>query len=145
MILNVSARRGRFFYARLSVADLKRYCYLFDMEIYLVPFSLLDVVIMSPVYAYITWFFVRRILKIRGRRFTGFLSWSYIIHSAVIPFFWILHGLGLFRDVEAENTSFDPVQIDGHAAAFLSVYILVTGGITMLGLMYVKRNSPQNT
>lgn len=128
-----------------SVADFIPYCYLFDMEIYLVPFSLLDVVIMSPVYAYITWFIVRRILKIRGRRFTGFLSWSYIIHSAVIPFFWVLHAFGLFRDVEAANTTFDPVQISGHAIGFFSVYILITGGITMLGLMYVKRNSPHNT
>lgn len=110
------------------------------MEIYLVPFSLLDLVVFSPVYAYLAWYFFRKVLK-KKIRFTGFMSWCFIIHAVVIPIFWVLHSLGVFSAIEADQTGFDPVIITGHAAAFLSVYLLFTGGITIVILGLVKKNS----
>lgn len=110
------------------------------MEIYLVPFSLLDLVCMSPVYAYITWYVFRKVFRKR-RRFTGFMTWSFIIHAAIIPFFWVFHSLGFWWFVESESTSFDPVIITGHAVGFFVLYFLFCGGLTMGLLALVKRQS----
>lgn len=110
------------------------------MEIYLVPFSLLDLVVLSPVYAYITWFAFRRVFR-KKRRFTGFMTWSFIIHAAIIPFFWVLHSCGAWNFVESDKTSFDPVIITGHAAGFIAVYFLFSGGLTVAVLALVKRQS----
>lgn len=110
------------------------------MEIYLVPFSLLDLVILSPVYAYISWFLLRRIMH-KKRGFTGFLTWSFIIHAAIVPVFWILHFCGAWGFVESEKAHFDPVSIAGHEIGFFILYILFTGGLTVLFLSLVKRQS----
>lgn len=110
------------------------------MEIYLVPFSLLDLVILSPIYAYIAWRILRRVLH-KKRKFTGFLTWSFIIHAAIVPLFWILHFLGAWGFVESSETHFDPVIITGHVVGFLSIYFLFCGGLTIAILGYVKRNS----
>lgn len=110
------------------------------MEIYLVPFSLLDLVVLSPLYAYIVWYLFRRIMH-KKRRFTGFMTWSFIIHASIIPVFWTLHNYGLFRFVESDKTTFDPVLITGHAIGFFLTYILFTGGITIAVLAVVKRRS----
>jgi hypothetical protein len=110
------------------------------MEIYLVPFSLLDLVILSPVYAYITWSILRRIMR-RKRKFTGFLTWSFIIHAAIVPLFWILHFCGAWGFVESEQEHFDPVSIAGHEFGFLLLYTLFCGGLTVTILGVVKRNS----
>lgn len=110
------------------------------MEIYLVPFSLIGLVLLSPVFAYTGWFLMRRVMH-RKRRFTGFLTWSFIIHATVIPFFWALHYMGLWGFVEDEQTTFDPVQISGHITGFLAIYALFCGGITVAMLLLVKRRS----
>ncbi len=112
----------------------------FNMEIYLVPFSLLDLVCLSPLYAYVVWYVFRKYLKKRVR-FTGFFSWCFIIHAAIIPIFWILHSIGLFHAFESAHTGFDPVAITGHIGAFFTVYILFTGGITLAILALVKKNT----
>ncbi|HTF03887.1 MAG TPA: hypothetical protein VK826_07670 [Bacteroidia bacterium] len=110
------------------------------MEIYLVPFSLLDLVCLSPLYAYITWYGYRKLMH-KKRRFTGFMSWSFIIHATIIPLFWILHSFGAFSGVEDEVTKFDPVAIHDHPVGFFVVYLLFTGGLTMVTLGLVKKNS----
>lgn len=110
------------------------------MEIYLVPFSLLDLVCLSPVYAYVTWYIFRKVLH-KKRRFTGFMTWSFILHAAIIPFFWLMHSQGVWGFVEANKTSFDPVIISGHVVGFLAIYFLFCGGVTMSLLTLVKRNS----
>lgn len=107
------------------------------MEIYLVPFSLLDLVLLSPLYAYITWFVFRRALK-KDRRFTGFMTWSFILHAVVIPFFWLLHFYGAWSFVESDTKSFDPVIITGHVTGFISIYLLFCGGLTIASLAWVK-------
>jgi hypothetical protein len=110
------------------------------MEIYLVPFSLLDLVLMSPLYAYITWSLYRRIMH-KKRNFTGFMTWSFIIHAAVLPVFWILHFMGAWGFVESEKAHFDPVTITGHVLGFFSIYFLFCGGLTIGALAIVKRKS----
>jgi hypothetical protein len=110
------------------------------MEIFLVPFSLLDLVLFSPIYAYIVWFAFRRIMR-KKRRFTGFMTWSFIIHAAIIPLFWALHSAGVWGFVEANKTSFDPVIISGHAIGFILTYFIFCGGLTMGMLVLVKRRS----
>ena len=110
------------------------------MEIYLVPFSLLDLVCLSPVYAYIVWYLFRKVMR-KKRRFTGFMTWSFIIHAAIIPVFWVFHSMGWWGFVEANKTSFDPVIISGHAVGFIAVYFLFCGGVTMTLLALVKRRS----
>lgn len=110
------------------------------MEIFLVPFSLLDLVLLSPIYAYFTWFLFRKIMR-KKRSFTGFMTWAFIIHAAIIPFFWLLHSFGTFIFVESDKTTFDPVVITGHVAGFIITYILFCGGLTMLLLALVKRRS----
>lgn len=110
------------------------------MEIYLVPFSLLDLVLLSPIYAAITWWILVTLQK-RDRRFTGFLTWSFIIHAAIVPVFWILHFCGMWGFVESEKEHFDPVTITGHVGGFLGLYIAFCGGLTILALAIVKRNS----
>lgn len=110
------------------------------MEIYLVPFSLLDLVTLSPLYAYVVWYMFRRMLH-KKRRFTGFMTWAFIIHASIIPIFWTLHNYGVFHFVESDQTSFDPVIITNHVFGFLITYLLFTGGITMAVLAVVKRRS----
>lgn len=110
------------------------------MEIYLVPFSLLDLVLLSPIYAYITWFIMRKVMH-KKRQFTGFLTWSFIIHAAIVPIFWILHFCGAWGFVESESKHFDPVIIDGHEVGFFLLYILFCGGLTVSLLSIVKRRS----
>ena len=110
------------------------------MEIYLVPFSLIALVLLSPLYAFITWYILRRILR-KPRRFTGFLTWSLITHAAVIPIFWTLHKMGLFLFVESENTAFDPVLITGHVPGFFLLYFFFCGVFTVGILMLVKWRS----
>lgn len=110
------------------------------MEIYLVPFSLIDLVLLSPVYAYLAWYLMRRIMH-KKRRFTGFMTWSFIIHATIIPFFWVLHYMGIWGFVEDEQTTFDPVKITGHIGGFMAIYALFCGGITIVLLMIVKRRS----
>ena len=107
------------------------------MELYLVPFSLLDLVLLSPVYAWIVWFIFRRIRR-KKRKFTGFITWSVIIHASVIPVFWLLHKMGAFRFVESDHSQFDPVIITGHIGGFFTVYCLFCGGLTMAILAKVK-------
>lgn len=107
------------------------------MQIYLVPFSLLDLVLLSPLYAFITWFLLRRIRR-KKRQFTGFLTWALIVHAAILPVFWTLHKLGVFAFVESDQTSFDPVQITGHVAGFFITYFLFCGTLTVGVLMFVK-------
>ncbi len=110
------------------------------MQIYLVPFSLLDIVLLSPVYAYITWLILRKVMR-KKRGFTGFLTWSFIIHAAIVPIFWILHFCGAWGFVESEQKHFDPVTITGHVGGFLTLYALFCGGLTVAALAYVKRRS----
>jgi hypothetical protein len=43
--------------------------------------------------------------------------------------------------LEADHTGFDPVIITGHVWAFFTVYLLFTGGITIVALSLVKKNS----
>ncbi len=110
------------------------------MNIYLVPFSLLDLVVLSPVYAFITWYIHRRVMH-KKRRFTGFMTWAFIIHAAIIPVFWVLHSFGCWSFVESNETSFDPIIITGHTAGFFTTYFLFCGGLTMGALAIVKRRS----
>jgi hypothetical protein len=110
------------------------------MEIYLVPFSLIALVLLSPLYAFITWYLLSRVLQKR-RRFTGFLTWSLITHAAVIPIFWTLHKMGLFLFVESPGTSFDPVVITGHMPGFFLLYFIFCGVFTVGILMLVKWRS----
>lgn len=110
------------------------------MEIYLVPFSLLDMVCLSPVYAYIVWYLFRKVFR-KKRRFTGFMTWAFIIHAAIIPIFWVLHSAGVWGFVESADAKFDPVNISGHEVGFFLVYFLFSGGLTMGLLALVKRQS----
>lgn len=110
------------------------------MQIYLVPFTLLCLVLGSPVYGYITWFTLRRLMH-KKRKFTGFFTWALIIQAAVSPLFWGLHFAGVFAFVEAPSGHFDPVSIAGHEFGFFVTYFLFTGILTILGLAIVKWKS----
>jgi hypothetical protein len=101
---------------------------------------MLNLVLFSPLYAYITWYILRRIMH-KKRQLPGFLTWSFIIQAVITPFFWILHSLGFWAFVESSNTSFDPIIITDHVAGFFATYLIFCGGLTIAVLWLVKWKS----